>query len=187
MGARGRKPKGALTVVTPEQVKRLEPPADMKERDAAMFREIVAKNPADQFKVQDVPLLREYCEAAGRSLDAQEYIDLFGLYVFTDKGVPKPNPASPEPREPRPCCCGSGSSPKRSAPAVSSPSRCRHEPVHDPLGRDPHRAVLDQPRQRHPRHHHLAAARAHRTARRPARARPDRLREHPARPAPPSR
>lgn len=94
MGARGKKPKGALAVITPQTVKRLEPPDGMSERDAQMFRDIVAKNPADQFKVQDVPLLREYCEACGRSQDAQDAIDMFGLLVPSgSKDSLKANPA----------------------------------------------------------------------------------------------
>jgi P27 family predicted phage terminase small subunit len=93
MGARGKKPKGALAVVTPQAVKRLEPPGDMSKRDAQMFKDIVAKNPADQFKVQDIPLLREYCEACGRSQDAQKEIDELGLLVPSGMGSIKANPA----------------------------------------------------------------------------------------------
>lgn len=93
MGARGRKPKGALSVVAPDQVKRIEPPDDMDTRDAEHFRDIVLRNPADQFKIQDVPLLKSYCEACRLAREAQEEIDLFGLTIPGPKGVPKPNPA----------------------------------------------------------------------------------------------
>lgn len=93
MGARGRKPKGALTVVASVAQKPLEPPDDMAAEDAEHFRLIVAKNPVDQFKVQDAPLLAAYCEACRLAREAQEHVDLFGLTVPGARGVDKPNPA----------------------------------------------------------------------------------------------
>lgn len=93
MGKRGKKPAGALKALDIKPVERVQAPADMSARDAKLFRAIVAGMPAEHFRPQDVPLLREYCEAAGRGRDAQEIIDTLGLLVPGAKGGMKANPA----------------------------------------------------------------------------------------------
>lgn len=96
MGKRGPKPQQALTVapeVGKHQPERPEPLPDMSNRARAMWRRIVADHPADHFKAGDLPLLRDYCEAYDRSVQAQKEIVVYGLMIPTGTGSIKANPA----------------------------------------------------------------------------------------------
>lgn len=64
MEGRGRKSVDALSVVTSIPGQRLEPPAALSEREAGVWRAIVATKPHDWFNADTIPLLMDYCRAA---------------------------------------------------------------------------------------------------------------------------
>lgn len=93
MGKRGKKPAGALRALDIKPAERVQPPKGMSARDRKLFQAIVAGLPADHILPQDVPMLRDYCQAAGRSQDAQAAITKLGLLIPGAKGSLKANPA----------------------------------------------------------------------------------------------
>jgi hypothetical protein len=74
MRQRGRQSTASLSVVTtlPSHVQRLQPPADLDDTEAALFREIVAGSPPTHFAASDAPLLATYVQAIRISRRAAE-------------------------------------------------------------------------------------------------------------------
>jgi P27 family predicted phage terminase small subunit len=95
MGKRGPKPKGNLKVVEvgQHQPERPKPLPGMNTRSRAMWRRIVKSVPVDHFCPADLPLLRDYCEAYDRSVEAQKAINRDGHYIPTGTGSIKAHPA----------------------------------------------------------------------------------------------
>jgi P27 family predicted phage terminase small subunit len=65
----------------------------MNTRARAMWRRIVESLPAGHFHDGDVALLRDYCEAYDRSVQAEGQIKKYGLMIPTGTGSLKANPA----------------------------------------------------------------------------------------------
>lgn len=63
MEGRGRKSTAALSVVATSLPQRMEPPTELTEAQAALWREIVAGKPVDWFAADNAPLLVEYVRA----------------------------------------------------------------------------------------------------------------------------
>jgi hypothetical protein len=63
MEGRGRKSTAALSVVATSLPQRIEPPQDLTESQATLWREIVAGKPVDWFAADNAPLLVEYVRA----------------------------------------------------------------------------------------------------------------------------
>ena len=63
MGARGRKSTGELSVIAPKDV-RPSPPKDLTKEQAAEWRAIVDRMPADWFPRETHQLLAQYCRHA---------------------------------------------------------------------------------------------------------------------------
>lgn len=81
MGKRGPSPAGKLTVLPTAQVARPNPPHGLTARARNLWRNIVSSLPPDHFRAGDLPLLREYCEAADRAKQAEELIRSLGILV----------------------------------------------------------------------------------------------------------
>ena len=95
MGKRGPKPKVSSRVVeiTQYRKERPKPLPDMTTRARAMWKRIVDSLPPDYFAAADLPLLREYCEAYDRSVEAQKAIAKDGAYIIGAYGGLKAHPA----------------------------------------------------------------------------------------------
>jgi hypothetical protein len=63
MEGRGRKSTAALSVVATSLPQRMEPPQELTESQAALWREIVAGKPVEWFAADNAPLLAEYVRA----------------------------------------------------------------------------------------------------------------------------
>ena len=89
MGKRG--PKSQSLAAVPEvgkrQAERPSPLPGMSTRSRAMWRRIVASLPAEHFRDGDLPLLRDYCEAYDRSVQAEAEIRKHGLLVPAGSGL----------------------------------------------------------------------------------------------------
>lgn len=93
MGTRGKKSAAALAVKPIARAsKHVEPPGDLPEAGAALWRQIVQELPPEHFRFGDLPLLENFCRAVLLADEAQTQIDADGLVVDTRLG-PKPNPA----------------------------------------------------------------------------------------------
>jgi hypothetical protein len=67
MGARGRKSAASLEIVTASNVERYArplPPPELDEEQAAVWRVVVDRLPADWFPAETFPLLAAYCRHA---------------------------------------------------------------------------------------------------------------------------
>lgn len=63
MEGSGRKSAASLSVVATSLPQRMEPPEDLTESQAVLWREIVAGKPVDWFAADNAPLLVEYVRA----------------------------------------------------------------------------------------------------------------------------
>jgi hypothetical protein len=63
MEGRGRKSTAALSVVATSLPQRMEPPQELTESQASLWREIVAGKPVEWFAADNAPLLAEYVRA----------------------------------------------------------------------------------------------------------------------------
>jgi P27 family predicted phage terminase small subunit len=95
MGKRGPNQRTSSQVVEINQYRkeRPKPLPDMNARARAMWKRIVDSLPPDFFAAADLPLLREYCEAYDRSVEAQKAISKDGDYVIGAYGGLKAHPA----------------------------------------------------------------------------------------------
>lgn len=55
---------------------RIEPPADIPQAEAAVWRAVVATKPIDWFQADSAPLLREYCRAVAMCDRLADLIDM---------------------------------------------------------------------------------------------------------------
>ena len=78
MTQRGRKSAAALTVVGGNAVQRHEPPRELTEEQAAIWRDVVMALPADWFGSDTLPLLTQYCRAISRANSLAAMIDRLG-------------------------------------------------------------------------------------------------------------
>ncbi|EHJ49519.1 P27 family phage terminase small subunit [Solidesulfovibrio carbinoliphilus subsp. oakridgensis] len=96
MGKRGPKPQQALAAV-PEvgkrPVERVKPFSGMSPVAKEMWKLVVEDYPADHFKAGDLPLLRRYCEAYARAVEAEQSLAVEGMIVPTATGSTKAHPA----------------------------------------------------------------------------------------------
>lgn len=63
MEGRGRKSTAALSVVATSLPQRMEPPQELTQSQAVLWREIVAGKPIEWFSADNAPLLTEYVRA----------------------------------------------------------------------------------------------------------------------------
>jgi hypothetical protein len=77
MGTRGRRSAASLTVIGAggiETHRRPEPPSDLSDEQAAEWRSIVARMPADWFGRETQPLLAQYCRHVVSSRRVQQLV-----------------------------------------------------------------------------------------------------------------
>ena len=95
MGKRGPKPQQALAAV-PEvgkrPVERVKPFSGMNPVAKEMWKMVVNDYPPDHFKAGDLPLLRRYCEAYARAVEAEQRVAMDGMDVPTATGSTKAHP-----------------------------------------------------------------------------------------------
>ena len=92
MRQRGKKSAAALAVVPLASKHKLpEPPSDLPESGAALWKRIVSELPPDRFRFADLPLLEGYVRAVLLTDQAQEQLDAEGLIVETRLG-PRAHP-----------------------------------------------------------------------------------------------
>ncbi|MYZ47325.1 hypothetical protein [Propylenella binzhouense] len=74
---RGRKSSAELAVITPLSAARPSPPGGLTNQQAAVWREVVQRLPADWFPRETHKLLAEYCRAATRAAFIGAEIDRY--------------------------------------------------------------------------------------------------------------
>ena len=84
MGSRGRKSAASLTVVPVSPFRRPEPPAELTEAQAAVWRATVEGLPADWFGGGTQPLLVAYCRHVATAQLIAEHVDRFDLSRLED-------------------------------------------------------------------------------------------------------
>ena len=88
----GRKSAASLESVKPPAANsRPEPPGELSEREAEIWREIVLSLPADWFRPSDFPLLAAYCQAAAQNEQATKELKTSSL-ILTKGAVSYRNP-----------------------------------------------------------------------------------------------
>ena len=79
MGTRGRKSSASLTVATPpsqiQTIERPAPPDDLTDEQAAEWRAVVERMPADWFPRETWPLLVQYCRHVVAAKRVQQLVD----------------------------------------------------------------------------------------------------------------
>jgi hypothetical protein len=81
---RGKKSAASLSVVPVTPGQRPEPPADLNEKQADIWRSVVATKPADWFAPDSFPLLVAYCRAIVVHHSISEQIDSFDMAWLAD-------------------------------------------------------------------------------------------------------
>jgi hypothetical protein len=83
MAQRGRKSAASLSVVPNDAEKKLpEPPAELSEEEAQVWRDVVSTKPHDWFDKDTFPLLKDYC----RHIIRQDKLsDLINHFEASDK------------------------------------------------------------------------------------------------------
>lgn len=88
MATRGRKSAAALAVVTALPGQRPEPPAELTDEQAAEWRAIVGRMPADWFTRETQPLLVQYCRHVVKArLVAQAINDFDPAWLADEDGL----------------------------------------------------------------------------------------------------
>lgn len=91
MKQRGRKSLAELT--TPVDLKRLQPPEELSDKQQAFFVQIVNSLPADYFGPSDAPLLAAYCTSVDYWLDATAIVNRDGQVLESINGNQYAHPA----------------------------------------------------------------------------------------------
>jgi phage terminase small subunit len=79
MGSRGKKSTAGIVVqAVPTLRRRLSPPADLTDEQAAIWRAVVASRPVDWFDAGSAPLLVAYCRTADVHRVLAAAMDLLG-------------------------------------------------------------------------------------------------------------
>lgn len=93
MGTRGRKSSASLAVISGsgiETIRRPEPPEELTDEQAEIWREVVSRLPADWFPRETQPMLAQYCRHVIRArrlaqlLDATERAEEFDVKEYRD-------------------------------------------------------------------------------------------------------
>jgi len=92
MGARGRKEKSNIKVLSPVNVQRPSPPKGMTAKARSIWFRIVNSYPVDYFKPQHFDLLRMYCGACVLQKESEAEIFKKGSIITQKNGVTKENP-----------------------------------------------------------------------------------------------
>jgi hypothetical protein len=77
MGIRGKKSAAELSTIVTLSVRLPQPPKGMTERQAKIWREVIATKPADWFAADSLPLLVCYCRACETADLLQDKIDAY--------------------------------------------------------------------------------------------------------------
>jgi hypothetical protein len=91
MAARGRPSAASLAVVTALPGQRPEPPPELTDEQAEVWRAVVATKPADWFTADTHPLLTNYCRHTVTAAMVSAMIEALPAGDVTDEGVKKFN------------------------------------------------------------------------------------------------
>lgn len=84
MKQRGRKSTASLAVITAIPGQRPEPPAELTDEQAQLWRAVVATKPTDWFTDDSHPLLVGYCKHVTSFRSLNEQIDAFDAHWLRD-------------------------------------------------------------------------------------------------------
>ena len=85
MAKRGKKSAASLAVVQVLPGQRPEPPAELTEAQASVWRAVVQTKPADWFTDDTFPLLAAYCRHVVAARALSEAVDRFDMSLLADE------------------------------------------------------------------------------------------------------